>query len=137
MDDFREKIIGQIIPYIYPSAIYKPMDFISKKKYRRSGLYRRRFTYFDGDDYWQSTYHGVAFHCSEITSRCEDIAGAINIFKELFFVARINNAFAEGTYIWTKGHAQLPSSLAEEHYRMFPLQPVHRMKIDHAHFNKQ
>lgn len=136
IDDFKEKIIGQIITYIYPSAVYKPMGFISKKEYKASGLYRRRFTNFDGDDYWQSVYNGVAFHCSEIKSWYEDMAGKENIFKGLFFVANINNSFSGGTYIWLKGKAQLPSSIADEHYRMFPLPKVMRMKVDHEKFNK-
>ncbi len=134
--DFKEKIIGQIITYIYPSAVYKPMGFISKKEYKKSGLYRRRFTHFDGDDYWQSVYNGVAFHCSEIKSWYKDAAGTESIFKGLFFIASISNSFTGGTYIWTKGNTQLPSSIADEHYRMFPLPPVHRMKINHGNFNK-
>src|SRR6187549_747799 len=34
VDDFKDKIIGQIITYIYPSAVYKPMGFISRKEYK-------------------------------------------------------------------------------------------------------
>lgn len=137
IDDFKEKIIGQIITFIYPSAVYKPMGFISKKEYKASGLFRRRFSHFDGDDYWQSVYNGVAFHCSEITSWYEDVGGTENIFKGLFFVAGINNAFTGGTYIWLKGKAQLASSVADEHYRMFPLHHLQKMKINHEIFNKQ
>lgn len=136
IDDFKEKIIGQIITYIYPSAVYKPMGFISKKEYKASSLYRRRFTHFDGDDYWQSVYNGVAFHCSEVTSWYEDMAGRQNIFKGLFFIAGINNSFSGGTYIWVKGKAQLPSSMADEEYRMFPMPHVQRIKINHNNFNK-
>ncbi|HMI80111.1 MAG TPA: DUF3137 domain-containing protein [Ferruginibacter sp.] len=137
LDDFKEKIIGQIIAYIYPSAIYKPMGFISKKEYKASGLYRRRFSHFDGDDYWECNYNGLAFHCSEIKSWYEDAAGRDYIFKGLFFIGRINNSFAGATYIWTKGDAQLPSSVADEHYRMFPIPQVHKMRTMHEGFNKQ
>jgi hypothetical protein len=136
IDDFKEKIIGQIITYIYPSAVYKPMGFISKKEYKASGLYRRRFSHFDGDDYWQSVYNGVAFHCSEVKSWYEDVAGTESIFKGLFFIAEINNSFTGGTYIWLKGKAQLASSMADEHYRMYPLPHVQRMKVPHESFNK-
>lgn len=137
IDDFKEKIIGQIITFIHPQAVYKPMGFISKKEYKASGLYRRRFSHFDGDDYWQSVYNGVAFHCSEIKSFYSDPTGTDSIFKGLFFVAKINNNFTGGTYIWIKGHAQLPSSLADEHYRMYSLPQVQKMKINHEAFNKQ
>jgi hypothetical protein len=137
LDDFKEKVIRQIITYIYPSAVYRPMGFISKKEYKASGLYRRRFTHFDGDDYWQSVYNGVAFHCSEVKSWYEDMAGKEKIFKGLFFVANLNNAFSGATYIWLKKKPQLASSLADEQYRMFPIPRVQKMSINHEHFNKQ
>jgi hypothetical protein len=136
IDDFKEKIIGQIITYIYPSAVYKPMGFISKKEYKASGLYRRRFTHFDGDDYWQCVYNDLAFHCSEIKSWYEDMAGRENIFKGLFFIADINNMFTGGTYIWIKGKTQLAASIADEHYRMFPLPQVQKVRVSHEDFNK-
>ncbi len=136
IDDFKEKIIGPIITYIYPSAVYKPMGFISKKEYKASGLYRRRFTHFDGDDYWESVYNGLSFHCSEVKSWIEDAAGVNYIFKGLFFCARINNSFTGGTYLWTKGNSQLPASMADERYRLFPLPHVQRVNTGHASFDK-
>lgn len=136
LDDFKEKIIGPIITYIHPAAVYKPMGFVSKKEYKASSLYRRRFTHFDGDDYWETVYNGLAFHCSEIKSWIEDSAGIDYIFKGLFFCARINNAFAGGTYLWAKGNAQLPASMADEHYRMFPMPQVQRVNTGHAGFDK-
>lgn len=136
IDDFKEKIIRQIITYIYPSAVYKPMGYISKKEYRSSGLYRRRFTHIDGDDYWHCVYNDVAFHCSEIKTWYEDMAGRDNIFKGLFFIANINKDFTGATYVWIKGKAQLASSMADENYRMFPLPPVQKMMINHEDFNR-
>lgn len=136
IDDFKEKIIRQIINYIQPEAVYKPMGFVSKKEYRASGLFRRRFTHFDGDDYWQSVFNGVSFHCSEIKSWYRDPTGTASIFQGLFFVAKISDGFNGGTYIWAKGHAQLPSSMADEHYRLFPLPDVKRMQVPNELFNK-
>ncbi|HNU87083.1 MAG TPA: DUF3137 domain-containing protein [Ferruginibacter sp.] len=136
IDDFKEKIIGPIITYIYPAAVYKPMGFISKKEYKASGLYRRRFTHFDGDDYWESVYNGLSFHCSEVKSWIEDATGVNYIFKGLFFCARINSSFAGATYLWTKGHSQLPASMADGHYRLFPLPHVQRVNTGHASFDK-
>ncbi len=137
IDDFKEKIIKQIITYIHPEAVYKPMGFVSKKEYKASGLFRRRFTHFDGDDYWECVCDGVAFHCSEIKSWIEDGAGVETIFKGLFFSAGLSSVFTGGTYIWTKGNVQLPATIADEHYRMFFLPEVHRVKTNHGPFNKQ
>ncbi|MGB4846169.1 MAG: DUF3137 domain-containing protein [Ferruginibacter sp.] len=137
IDDFKEKIIGQIITFIHPQAVYKPMGFISKKEYKASGLYSRRFSHFDGDDYWQSVYNGIAFHCSEIRAVYSGPTSSEPIFKGLFFVAKLSSNFTGGTYVWIKGSAQLPSSMADEHYRMFPLPHVQRMNTGHEAFSKQ
>lgn len=137
LDDFKEKVIGPIITYIYPSALYKPMGFVSKKEYKASGLFRRRFTHFDGDDYWESVYNGLPFHCSEVKSWVEDATAVTYIFKGLFFCARINPSFSGGTYIWAKGHSQLPSSMADERYRLYPIPHVQRVNTGHEAFSKK
>ncbi len=136
IDDFKEKVIGPIITYIYPSAVYKPMGFISKKEYKASSLYRRRFTHFDGDDYWETVYNGIAFHCSEIKSWAEDSTGISYIFKGLFFCARINSSFSGGTYLWAKGNTQLPSSMADERYRLYPMPQVQKVRTGNERFDK-
>jgi hypothetical protein len=112
------------------------MSFISKKEYRASGLYRRRFTHFDGDDFLQCVYDDVSFHCSEISTWREDMSGKENIFKGLFFIADISDVYSGATYIWPRGKTQLPSSLADEQYRMFPLPPVQKVNINHGEFSK-
>ncbi len=136
IDDFKEKIIGQIITYIHPAAVYKPMGFVSKKEYRTSGLFRRKFTHFDGDDYWESVIDGVAFHCSEIESSYSDSTGSESIFKGLFFTVKLNTVFRGGTYIWAKDNVQLPGSIADEHYRMYALPEVKKYQTGQDLFNK-
>lgn len=126
IDDFKEKIISRIIHHISPSAVYKPLKYLSKKEYILSSLYRRRFTEYDGDDYWQASYNGVNFHCSELMVRYEDSTTATTLFKGLFIAASIPDYYSSGTYVWTKGEAQLPSSMADENYRMYPMPGVQK-----------
>ena len=126
IDDFKEKIISRIIHHISPAAVYKPMQYLSKKEYRLSGLYRRRFTDYDGDDYWKASYRGVNFHCSELMVRYEDSTTATTIFKGLFIAAAISGFYGNGTYVWTKGASQLPVSMADENYRMYPLPDIEK-----------
>lgn len=126
IDDFKEKIISRIIHHISPAAVYKPMQYLSKKEYRLSGLYRRRFTDYDGDDYWKASYRGVNFHCSELMVRYEDSTTATTIFKGLFIAATISGYYNNGTYVWTKGASQLPVSMADENYRMYPLPGIEK-----------
>ncbi|MBC7934786.1 MAG: DUF3137 domain-containing protein [Rhizobacter sp.] len=129
IDDFKEQIISRIIHHISPSAVYKPMKYLSKKEYKLSGLYRRRFTEYNGEDYWKATYRGVDFHCSELMVRHEDAATATTIFQGLFIAATINAYYNNGTYIWTKGASQLPASIADENYRMYPLPAVQKFTL--------
>lgn len=136
IDDFKEKIISRIIHHISPSAVYKPMQYLSKKEYKLSGLYRRRFTEYDGDDYWKATYRGVHFHCSELVVRYEDSATATTIFQGLFLAATISGWYNNGTYIWTKGESQLPASMADETYRMYPLPDVKKFPAGNEWFRK-
>lgn len=126
IDDFKEKIITRIIHHISPAAVYKPLQYLSKKEYRLSGLYRRRFTGYDGDDYWKASYRGVNFHCSELRVRYEDSITATTIFRGLFIAATISGYYNHGTYVWTKGASQLPASMADESYRMYPLPDIEK-----------
>lgn len=134
IDDFKENIIGRIIHHISPSAVYKPMQYLSKKEYKLSGLYRRRFTEYDGEDYWKATYRGVNFHCSELEVRYEDSTTATTIFEGLFLAATISAWYNGGTYIWTKGESQLPVSIADETYRMYPMPDVKKFPVDNPAF---
>ncbi len=126
IDDFKEQVIGKIIGHIDSKAVYKPMHFVSKKEYKASGLFRRKFTGYDGDDYWQSVYQSIPFHCSELMVRYEDTATATTLFKGLFLCANINSMYTGATYIWSKGDEQLPASVADEEYRMFQLPDVEK-----------
>lgn len=137
IDDFKEKIIGQIITCIQPGSVYKPMGFISKKEYIASGLFRQKFTHFDGDDFWQSEYNGLPFHCSEINAWSQFLSGRDHIFKGLFFTVKLSRSITGGTYIWSRQNVQLPASVADEAYRMFHLPQVHAVKISNTDFNKQ
>lgn len=137
LDNFKEKVIGQIITTLNPSAVYKPMGFVSQKEYRASGLYRRKYTQFDGDDYWEGVYKNVPFHCSEIETKYEDSSGIVHhIFKGLFFSARLNKSFKGRTYVWAKGDEQLPVSIADEHARMIQLPDVRKFNMNDVTFNQ-
>ena len=135
IDDFKQQIIHRILHHISPVAVYKPTQFLSKKEYKLSGLYRRRFTEYDGDDYWKASFNGVDFHCSELHVRHEDATTATTIFKGLFITAVISGYYSHGTYIWTKGESQLPASMADETYRMYSLPAVERYPIEEELFN--
>lgn len=139
IDNFKEKVIRQIATYLLPEVVYKPSSFVASKEYKASGLFRQRYSDIDGDDYLQGVYKGVKFHCSELHTQHEVTpqGGLETIFKGLFFVAEPAAGFYGGTYIWTKGDEQLPRSVADEHFRMYALPGISRIRTGHADFEKE
>lgn len=144
-DNYKKTIINEIINFINPGLSYKPDTYVSSKEYRASGLYRYKYNNYDGDDYIEGDYKNVNFHCSEIETSFDSYqdvplrsiqnGNSLIIFKGLFFVARINY-FKGGTYIWNRGDEQLAVSIMDEHYRLFSLPRVYRIKVAHEQFNK-
>lgn len=124
LENFKETVIRKILLFILPDVIYKPSGYVPSKEYRRSGLYRHRYNYFDGEDYIEGVYKDVHFHCSELHTRYET-GTTVNktIFQGLFFVASVNHFFQGGTYIWSAENEQT-GSIADEEYRFFPMPEV-------------
>jgi len=138
IDDFKEKVIGEIIQYLQPGMIYKPGNYASSKEYKASSLYRTIYDNYDGEDYLEGNYKGVSFHCSQLETTY-NVGGRnreIQVFKGLFFVAFMNSDLAAGTYIWPKGKEQLGASIADERYRLYPMPHVVRMNMGDAIFEK-
>jgi hypothetical protein len=141
VDNYKEKVIREIISYLHPGIFYTPSKFISSKDYKASGLFRHRYDYYDGDDYLQGVYKNVSFHCSELHTQYDRTVGPManyetTIFKGLFFVADLNVNFWGNTYIWKRGEEQTGVSIAEKHYRYMPLPQVHKLKSDNTDFDK-
>ncbi len=132
--DFKETIIREIISYLHPGIIYKPDEVIAKEDYKHSGLFRKNFDWYDGDDYMEGIYKNVPFRCSELLTQYE--SGSRNllrtIFKGLFFVGEINTFISSATYIWASGHEQTGGSIADERYRLMKLPTVHKIKLECA-----
>ena len=136
--DFKETIIKEIITYLLPGINYKPDEVIAKQEYKYSGLFRKNYDYYDGDDYMEGIYKNVPFRCSELHTRYERLGTGIigsrfiTIFKGLFFAADINKRFRAGTYIWSHGDEQVGGSVADERYRLMHAPHVYRIKLQQA-----
>jgi len=141
IDNYKATIINEIINFINPGLVYKPNNYISSKEYKASGHYRYIYGIYDGDDYIEGSYKNIKFHSSEIETLFErrnvpmQYEKGRTIFKGLFFVATINK-FQGGTYIWTKGEEQLPTSIMDEHYRFFQLPRIYKIQVADAEFSK-
>ena len=123
--NYKETIIAGIIKYLNPDMIYTPQKFMSSMDYDKSGLYRRTYDFFNGDDYMQGVYKNVRFYCSELETtyqRGTRASGTVRIFKGLFFAVPLKTRFSSATYIWPVDDAQFGDTLAAEPYQLLPLQ---------------
>lgn len=141
VDNFKKSIIKEIISYLHPGIIYSPLKFIASKDYKASGLFRHKYDYYDGDDHLEGIYKNVRFRCSELHTQYDRTVGPMTnyettIFKGLFFVADLNINLWGNTYIWTRGHEQTGTSIAEKHYRYMPLPQVYKVSTYNAAFDK-
>ncbi len=133
---FKAAIIRNIMDDVCPGLVYKPDEMIASREYKRSSLYRYRFDYYDGDDLIAGVINGVSFRCSELHVQ-SDYAGSrqINVFKGLFFVAKINSCFTGGTYVWQRNRAQLATSIMDEDYRLLRMPHVADMHFADTDFH--
>jgi len=138
IDDFKRSVIAEVIHYLQPDLVYKPDEVVPEREYRQSGLYRRRYDYYYGDDYIEGVYKGIQFHCSEIQTTY--LGGRrnteITIFKGLFFTAKINAGYKGGTYVWIKDEEQFGDSIADERYHLLNFPEVFDMKMHDDIFDK-
>ncbi|MFZ4057569.1 MAG: DUF3137 domain-containing protein [Ferruginibacter sp.] len=127
---FKNKIIAGIFNFLHPGLTYLPDEKVPSNFYKASSLFRNRHVYYDGSDFVSGVYKGVNFQCSDIHAQSENHKGNTStVFKGLFFVADVNPFYTGGTYIWPKADEQLPTSLADEQYRLYPMPPVYKITI--------
>ena len=136
-DNYKRTVINEIINYLNPGTEYKPSKMISSSDYRKSGLFRYKFDYYDGNDLVKGRYKNVAFYCSELQTQYDGgVSGntQVTIFKGLFFAAPVYNNLTNNTYVWPKNDVQLAASVMDENYRLMPLVNVHPLKTDNPVF---
>jgi hypothetical protein len=137
--DHKATIIKEIITFLNPGIKYKPDEVIAKEEYKYSGLFRRKFDYYDGEDYMEGVYKEVSFRCSELHTQYERMSAtaiigssSITIFKGLFFAADINKSYSAATYIWPHGHEQIGSNSPDERYRLQSASNIYKVKLQQS-----
>ncbi|MFM2359562.1 MAG: hypothetical protein RLY16_1555 [Bacteroidota bacterium] len=133
---FKSKIIRRIIEHIQSDLTYDPEGSISSKDYQWSSLYRIKYDYFEGEDLIAGNYKGVPFTCCELHTVNDNEYSKFHgtCFKGMFFKAPIHPLYQAGTYIWLRNQEQLPVSIADEEYRMYPMPTVHPIRFQHPTF---
>ncbi|MFT3682289.1 MAG: DUF3137 domain-containing protein [Ferruginibacter sp.] len=133
--NFKDQVIRQVIHFIHPGLLYKPDNYIPVSTYKKSSLYRSYYEYYEGNDLIEGTYRNVPFQCSALSvSKSRGRQSYLTVFTGLFFAAPVRVSGC--TYVWLKGHEQLPTSIADERYRLLPMPNVVKMDCRNGEFEK-
>lgn len=109
-DEFKEKVIKQIIKLIDSSLSYDPNEKLSLEQFKKSGIYTSRVDRYRGDDYVYGKIGSTQVEFSEIHAEYKteyrDSKGRrrVNwhtIFKGLLFSVDFNKHFNVKTYVLT------------------------------------
>ena len=122
--NYKGTIISEIIKYLNPGMTYTPNKFMSSSDYDKSGLYRRTYDFFNGDDYIQGVYKNVRFYCSELETDFQVSVRdprTVRIFKGLFFAVPLKIPFSSATYIWPVDEQQFEGPLSADPHQLIAL----------------
>jgi len=133
-DDIKSTVISKIIDHLCPGVQYHPDSFIDEKEYKASSLFRHYFDHYDGGDLVQGIIDTVPFRCSDLFTTFDLGKGQAQVFRGLFFSAKINPRFDGCTYIWPWDRVQLPASIMDEEYRLDPMPHVADIKTGDSEF---
>lgn len=134
---FKQKVIKTIIEYLKADIIYEPDNYVSEKEYKRSGLFRKWYDYYEGDDLLKGRYKSTDFYCSELHT-CYEVHERkrhydVRIFKGLFFVAAVKQNLTGGTYVWPADNDQQMKSMERNHW-MRPITGAKKLQLDDSLF---
>ncbi len=107
-DAYKTQVVGKLLKTFNDSFEYSPNDHISPEKYKVSGLYRRHYHRYNGEDYVRGVVGKTAIEFSELHTQYKttrtDSKGKRRttwhtIFKGVLFIADANKHFNGKTYI--------------------------------------
>ena len=133
VENYKGTIITEIIKYLNPEMIYTPKKFMSSSDYDKSGLYRRTYDSFYGDDYIKGVYKNIQFYCSELETTYQKgrrAASTVRIFKGLFFAVPLKIRFSSATYIWPIDEEQFEDVLSADSYQLLPFPSPNLYKLN-------
>jgi len=106
--DFKEKIIKVIIKYINENLEYDPYAKISPEQYKESGIFRKSYDRYNGEDLIYGTLEKTKISFSELHTEYKttttDSKGRQQttwhtIFKGVFLIADFNKNFQSYVYV--------------------------------------
>lgn len=101
---FKDEVIHELVKFIDERLDYKKSSCISEKAYKQSGLFRKRYHEYKGDDLVQGVLDKTKIIFSELHTLYETRDSKGNrhrhtIFRGLFFIGDFNKAFSGKTYV--------------------------------------
>lgn len=101
---FKQKVIQEIVQFVDPNLKYFEEQLISKEEYEASKLFPVAADYYYGEDYMLGKSDNVSYKFSELHTQfvMKDHRGRkafFTIFNGLFFIARLKENFSSHTII--------------------------------------
>ncbi|CCN84900.1 conserved hypothetical protein [Vibrio nigripulchritudo SFn27] len=105
---YKNEVVTALLEFIDPSLTCRPNGYVDSTKYKTSGLYRRSYDRYSGEDHITGKIGKTAIEFSELhteyktTSRDSKGRTTTNwhtIFKGIFFIADANKHFNSKTYV--------------------------------------
>ena len=138
IDNYKITVINEIIKYLNPGMVYTPLDYMSPDDYEKSGLYRKIYDSYEGDDHMEGTYKNIHFYCSELETaelRPGRSGNSVStIFKGLLFAAPLKINFSGRIYIWPAGEEQIANSIMDQYYRLMEMPDVYYVDTNNTVF---
>ncbi len=97
--NFKIKIIQEILRFINPNYKYNPKGFIKNSDYCKSGLYLDGITY-EGEDYVTGFVGKTPFQFSELNVYSKSDKSTTVYFKGIFFIADFNKHLQAKTFVF-------------------------------------
>lgn len=108
VSDFKQQIIGKLIPFLEPGLQYAPEEFVGEQPFQESGLFQQSIDRYSGEDLVCGRVGKTDLVFSEIhaeyKTETRDNKGRTQthwhtIFKGLFFIADFNKYFNGQTLV--------------------------------------
>ena len=107
--EFKTRLISPLVKFFGSDFEFAADSFIDSERYRASGIFRKPFTRYSGQDHIAGSAGKTRFECSEVCAEYEtetiDQKGNRQkswktIFSGLFLVADFNKAFTGSTWVF-------------------------------------
>ena len=98
--DYKERVIKQIITFIYPRLVYQPEGLVRQEEFEASGIFPEGISWYHGEDLVHGKLGATKIKFSEVQAlEIVDRDSKRMVFHGLFFIADFNKHFKGRTVV--------------------------------------